>query len=196
MFKLRPRVVEMHEVVQLTDKEKEARRVLSRFGVGLGALGGLLIIFGVHFLYTSNETLSWSTVDGKVLNAEVNTHWSNWTKPAGTVPRGTKEYYVAVHYRYEVDGNTYVSSRYSLGDGARASAFFKEQSRAQEEADRLFAPNAAVTVYYNPKAPDAAVLKTGWNWGTFVPLLLGLFLSGAGWLFYRVQTNPMPRRTT
>lgn len=170
----------------MTDEKERAQRLLSRFGLGLAILGGIFSVFGVFFLFTTNESLSWTSVQGFVVNAEVKTHVSHRPNPAAKVPLRKMEYYVSVNYTYEVDDKPYFSSQYSFGEGDRASRFYTESSSAQEEAKRRFAPDSHLTVYYNPEKPTSAVLKPGWNWGTFVPLLLGLFFGGAGWLFYIV----------
>jgi len=93
---------------------------------------------------------------------------------------------VSVHYTYNIEENPYFSSRYSLGQGDRVSRRYKERSEAEAEATSRFPEGMTVTVYHDPKQPTEAVLATGWNWGTFVPLLMGIFLSGSGWLFYAV----------
>ncbi|WPL13115.1 DUF3592 domain-containing protein [Thiorhodovibrio litoralis] len=167
-------------------QDLKAHKTLRLFGLGVGALGALLIVFGIYFLFIANETLSWSSAEGSVLNAEVSTHVSLTKNPAGAARNTYVEYYVSVQYTYDVEGDSYTSSRYSLGQGERASRLYGARAEAEAEAASRFPQGAAVTVYFDPKNPTDAVLKTGWNWGTFVPVLMGLFLGGTGWLFYAV----------
>lgn len=169
------------------EKKANPLKILSRFGLGLGAIGGLLIVFGIYFLYIGNESLSWSSAEGSVVNAEVRTDVSLRNRAAGVASNARVAYYVSVKYTYNVEGTPYFSSRYSLGEGDRVGGrSHPERSDAEAEAASRFPKGTPVSVYYNPKRPTEAVLETGWNWGTFVPLLLGLFLGGAGWLFYAV----------
>ncbi len=170
----------------MADEKIQALKTLSRFGLGLGALGGLLSVFGIYFLFIANESLSWSSVEGSVVKAEVRTDVSLRNSAAGAAPNTHVEYYVSVNYTYDVEGNPYFSSRYSLGQGNRASRHYRERTGAAAEAASRFPDGTVVTVHYDPKQPTEAVLATGWNWGTFVPLLMGLFFGGSGWLFYAV----------
>lgn len=168
----------------MTDEKTQSLKVLSRFALGLGVLGGLLIIFGLYFLFISNESLAWSSVEGAVVNTQVNSHVSRTANPAGGVANSLVEYYVSVDYTYEVEGSPYFSSRYSLGEGDRASPLYSERVLAEQEATARFPADSRLTVYYDPDMPTSAVLAPGWNWGTFVPLLLGIFLGGSAWLFH------------
>ncbi|MEA3639659.1 MAG: DUF3592 domain-containing protein [Lamprobacter sp.] len=163
----------------------KARKVLRRFGLGLGALGALFSVFGIYFLFVASETLSWSSAPGTVVKTEVNTQYS--LKKGSRATSDVRVYYnLLVHYTYAVAGRSYVSTRYSYGDGESASRRFRERADAEAEAASRFPGGAAVTVHYDPNNPAEAVLKAGWNWGAWAPLLIGLFLGGAGGLFYAV----------
>ncbi len=170
----------------MSDEKIQAIKVLSRFALGLGILGGLFGAFGIYFLIAANKSLSWSSVEGAVVKAEVKTHVSRRANTSGATPNLLIEYYVSVHYTYDVKGEPYVSSRYSLGEGDRASRFYAKRSGAEVEAAKSFPIDSRLQVYFDPDMPTSAVLEPGWNWGTFVPLLLGLFFGGAGGFFYWV----------
>ena len=169
----------------MTDEQIQSLKSLFRFGLGLGALGGLLSVFGVYFLFIANQSLSWPSVEGSIVQTEVRRDTRSKGSPGATLNTYV-EYYVAINYTYDVEGNSYVASRYSLGQGDRVSRIYKERSDAEAEAASRFPEGTTVTVYYDPKQPTEAVLATGWNWGTFAPLLMGIFLGGSGWLFYAV----------
>jgi hypothetical protein len=173
----------------MSDEKVQALKTLSRFGLGLGALGGLLSVFGIYFLFIANESLSWSSVEGSVVKAEVRTDVSLRNSATGATPNAHVEYYVSVNYTYDIEGNPYFSSRYSFGQGDRASRHYRERADAVAAAASRFPDGTAVTVHYDPKQPTEAVLATGWNWGTFAPLLIGIFLGGSGWLFYAVSRS-------
>ena len=165
----------------MTEDNVQALKTLSIFARGLYILGGLFGAFGIYFLFSANESLAWSSVEGSVVKTQVLTEVlrgtvsSTYTRPP--------EYYVSVQYTYDVEGSPYFSSRYSLGGGDRASDLYGEHSDAETEATDRFPVGAPLTVHYDPKEPTSAVLAPGWNWGTFVPLLIGIFLGGSGWLF-------------
>lgn len=173
----------------MSDEQVQAQKVLSRFGIGLGALGGLFSVFGVYFLFTANESLSWRSVDGAVVETQVVRDTRSRRGAAGATLSNYVEYYVSINYTYDVEGNSYSSSRHSLGQGNRVSRRFKERSDAEAVAASRFPEGTMVTVYYDPKQPTEAVLATGWDWGTFVPLLFGIFLGGSGWLFYSASRS-------
>ena len=168
----------------MTEEQIQARKTLSRFALGLGVLGGVLVLFGIYFLFAANQSLSWPSVEGRVAWTEVKTEETRGTSK--TRLSTIVEYYVSVQYKYEVEGETYFASRYSLGEGDRASDLYSERSIAEEEATRLFPIESSLTVYYDPDNPSSAILAPGWNWGTFAPLLIGIFLGGAGGLFYYI----------
>jgi hypothetical protein len=172
----------------MSDEQVQALKILSRFGLGLGVLGGLLSIFGIYFLLIANESLSWPSVEGSVVQTEVRKDIRSKGSPGATLNTYV-EYYVAINYTYEVEGNPYFSSRYSLGQGDRVSRTYQERSDADADAASRFPEGTVVTVHYDPEQPTEAVLATGWNWGTFVPLLIGIFLGGSGWLFYAVSRS-------
>jgi hypothetical protein len=131
----------------LSDEKVQALKILSRFGLGLGALGGLLSVFGIYFLFIANESLSWSSVEGAVVEAEVRTDVSLRTNPSGATPNPSVEYYVSVNYTYDVEGNPYFSSRYSLGQGDRASRTYKERADATAEAASWWLVPVAGDIY-------------------------------------------------
>ncbi|WP_198159740.1 DUF3592 domain-containing protein [Picosynechococcus sp. PCC 7003] len=169
----------------MSDEKVQALKTLSRFGLGLGILGGLLSIFGIYFLVIANQSLSWPSVQGSVVQTEIRRETRSKGSPGATLNTYV-EYYVSVNYTYDVEGHSYFSSRYSLGEGDRVSRRYKERSDAEAEAISRFPEGTTVIVYYDPKQPTEAVLTTGWNWGTFTPLLMGVFFGGSGWLFYAV----------
>ncbi|MFH7242679.1 MAG: DUF3592 domain-containing protein [Spirulina sp.] len=173
----------------MSDERIQALNTLFWFGLGLGALGGLFSVFGIYFLFTANESWSWPSVEGSVVNSEVRRDISLRHSTAGTTRKTHTKYYVSVNYTYDVEGTSYLSSRYSLGQGDRVSRTYKDRSDAEAEAESRFPEGTTVTVHYDPKQPTEAVLAAGWNWGTFVPLLMGIFLGGSGWLFYAVSRS-------
>ena len=73
----------------------------------------------------------------------------------------------------------YTCDCYSLGDGSTASKKFKERSQAITEKNK-YSIGSDIDVYYKPTEPSYAVLKPGANWGTFIPLIIGLFFLSIG----------------
>lgn len=149
----------------MSDDQVQALKILSRFGLGLGALGGLLSVFGVYFLFAANESLSWPSVEGTVVQTEVRRDTRSRKGSAGATLNTYVEYYVSINYTYDIEGNSYVASRYSLGQGDRVGRTYKERSDAEAEAASRFPEGTTVTVHYDPKQPTEAVLAPGWNGG-------------------------------
>lgn len=169
----------------------KANKTLRHFGVGLLAVAALLVIFGIYFIVVANETLSWSSVQGSVVDAEIDTDVTLRTG-SSAASHSYVQYFVTVRYTYQVDGTDYVSSRYSFGQGNTASDSYSDRADAETEAASRFPKGGAVTVYYDPNDPSEAVLKAGLNRGTLAPLLMGLALGAAGGLFYAVGASPRP----
>ena len=171
----------------MTEEQEKARQMIVKFGNGLLILGLLLGVFGVYFLFIGNETLRWPTVTGELINASVERHVSSDPNTPSATKRLETQYYVTLHYRYEVDGGPYFSSRYSFGNGRVVEGqYYQTQQEAQVQANQQYSSADAITVSYDPDDPSEAVFKPGWNLGTFAPLLIALFLGASGWFMRAV----------
>jgi len=76
-----------------------------------------------------------------------------------------------IEYRYEVSGQIHRSTDIGAGDDTSVASLWPEPTD--------LAPGTEVTVYYNPLAPDRAVLKPGAgfnDWVAFLTPILGLLL--------------------
>ncbi|NJN22008.1 MAG: DUF3592 domain-containing protein [Leptolyngbya sp. RL_3_1] len=148
-------------------------RIVLGFGGFLTLTGAALLVFGMSFLYTAIASRHWPTAAGTIQKVAVVSELSS----SGTTRAYT--YHYAVTYEYGVNEQTYRSDRYSLGTGATASKRYRERSEALT-ASRDYPAGGAVTVYYDPKDPASAVLKPGANFGTYVPLVMGLMALPGG----------------
>lgn len=105
-----------------------------------GALLGLMAWYGISL---GRSTWTWPSVDGQVLRAR--TRWDPWSSLG--------RFRVEVEYRYRVHGTSYGSARYG---------FFTFLTRAGAEVVAYrFPPKKPVTVYYDPRRPERAVLERG-----------------------------------
>jgi hypothetical protein len=158
-------------------------------GIGTLVLGVLMLAFGVSFVLEANSSRNWPTAQGTVETIRVT--WRNDSTSNQTIP--DREYFYEIYYDYQVDGQAYSGSRYSLGDGSTASdRVYRTEEEAREAAFDAWTPAQVVAVYYDPADPASAVLNPGANTGTYVPLIFGavLLLSGLGilWLYLRQRT--------
>ena len=95
---------------------------------------------------------------------------------------------VEVTYTYKVDGQEYHSNRKGIVRGG----YGPEPTRAHEIAAR-YRPGEGVTVYYDPRRPEQAVLERGypasgmlWLTAWLLAGAAGLFiLAGAVWRWWR-----------
>lgn len=146
---------------------------------GLCVAGGALTLFGVWFLKTGYTSSDWPRVEGEVIGVQVQV----WESVAEAVdqPEPKPYYYPEIEYRYEVDGQTYTSTRYGLGETAQ-----KYEDRGDAElAAAKYQIGDPIEVAYDPAAPDQAVLRTGASIGAWAPLLLGVLFGGLGWFLSR-----------
>ncbi len=156
--------------------------------IGTLALGILMLGFGVSFVLEANGSRDWPTAQGTVENIRVT--WRNDSNNSRTVP--DREYFYEIYYDYQVDGQPYSGSRYSLGEGSTASdRTYSTEEEAREAAFNAWTPAQVVAVYYDPADPASAVLSPGANTSTYIPLIFGavLLLFGLGilWLFLRMR---------
>lgn len=175
----------------MTKEQDKNLQILLKFGNGLLILGLLLVAFGIYFLILGNQTLRWTAVTGDLTNVMVVRLLDTNTGRTGAANSLDTRYILRLDYRYKVDGSTYFSSRYSIGKGDSASKSFYTREKAEEVARKKYKGIKELTVYYDPDDPAEAVLKTGWNLGTFTPSLIGLFLIACGWYFRLVIKRAM-----
>ncbi|WP_425498303.1 DUF3592 domain-containing protein [Oceaniferula flava] len=130
---------------------------------------------------------------GKLVNVVVQSKIDHQPGVGGTARRLDTAYFIRLDYSYEVDGKPYFSSRYSLGNGNVVdSEYYDTQEEAEAQARKEYGEVQELTVFYDPDDPAEAVIKPGWNWGTFAPLLIGLFLIASGWLMRAIISRAEP----
>lgn len=135
---------------------------------GFMAVGGAaLLIFGVSFLKDARASRAWPTTTGEVQAVNV-------VRDRSTTNSSSRSYHYAVTYGYEVEERTYSSDRYSLGNGSTASKQYDTRTEAQSAGQESYPAGSEVMVYYDPTNPASTVLKPGANFGTYVPLVMGL----------------------
>lgn len=147
--------------------------------LGIAGWGFLLIglacgIFGIFFLRDGFASSAWPTADGTVIGTAVRTSIvGTGRRYAG---RRSREYYAEVTYRYAVDGESYTSSRFAMGETQR-----KHSERGDALADaRRFRTGSTIKVYYDPADPSSAILSPGAGIGAWVPSLIGILFAACG----------------
>lgn len=136
-------------------------------------------IFWSHQMQTdaaaSFEPVLATILDSKVLQ-------SNQIDPTTTGPIRT--YSPRIHYQYEVNGNTYQSTKFSY-----IGPTYSGREDVQRIVDRYLV-GSRQTAYYDPGNPAEAVLhksvttvnlSSGYFWVPTVMIVAGLFCTFAGW---------------
>ena len=168
----------------LTPAQQRRQKVSSYILIGLGVA---LFAFGITFVKNARNSARWPVVEGTVQNISVSRYLGTRTREIQGEPRSV-QYFYSVSYLYSVDGNVYRSRQFSLGEGRRAGALYKDMTTARAAGNDAYPPGSTVAVYYNPENVEQAVLSTGTNWGTYVPVLIGLLFFGFGaWLLRKTQ---------
>lgn len=128
------------------------------------AIGGLTYA-GLGFISLSEATLNerWPTVEGQVVSNSVDEFERK--RNDGTI---LKTYKASVGYRYEIDGKFYLSSELSLHPSERT---IKGVAETEMEPYPL---GAKVKVYYNPKDPNQAALRSSDTVGAYQAISAGL----------------------
>jgi hypothetical protein len=173
----------MTESTQITPGQY---RIVLGFAGFMTVLGTALLIFGVVFLRDAWASRGWPTAAGTVEEVTVvrdRSSTSNTSRPY---------YYYAVTYEYEVSGQRYRGDRYSLGNGSTASKNYESQREARNVGEEAYPEGSEVAVYYDPENPASTVLKPGANFGTYVPLVMGLLFTppGIGFLMMMLRAKP------
>lgn len=137
----------------------------------LCVLGLGFVIWGAGIIKASFDTRAWPTTPGTIESA---------TLVESIEPGGEDTLYTArITYRYRAGDRPRTARRISLGDHSSSSRGAK--SRLIER----YPPGHAVIVYYDPRAPDTALLEPGPVWVTWVPAAFGVLAMALGMAAFR-----------
>jgi len=126
----------------------------------LWVIGGWVISMGYATVRDANASAAWPSVTGKVIAAEVQDQ-SDDTNSA---------YSPHVTYRYAVDNHFFTRDTLQFGEDTYINI---------ESAQRVldgYPIGSEVTVYYDPKDPGRAALRPGTSDGSYLLLVIGIFL--------------------
>jgi hypothetical protein len=149
------------------DRKKWKRALFSAAGGTLFLLPGFVIAaYSLHQFHQFRGISQWEQTDGVILEAELQQRLLTHSEQGSRV-----RYHVALSYAYEVNGRHFTGRRIAYGAPANYSG-----SKAAQYTKR-YPPGQKVTVFYNPKAPDIAVLERNLE-----PHLMVYAFSGLLWL--------------
>ncbi len=137
-------------------------------------IGIILIVFGARFILLAEATKDWQKIDATVTKVNL----IKTTSSTSTTTSKQKKFDISVLYRYQVNGKQYQSDKYSYGDGKTVKSRLKNKLVAQQWLQKSpYQTDNEISIYYNPKKPQQAVIKTGSNIWTFIPLIIGLLIT-------------------
>ncbi len=137
----------------------------------------ILIVSALYFTFVAAPKAlnanDWPYTQGKVAQSElIERKRSNKNSDIVTV------YLAKIKYQYAVDGKTYSSVQIRWAD--------RSKNKIESLIGKEFPADALVTVFYNPKRPEEAVLQQGLS---LAHMLIGLFLlvsiCSMAWALYR-----------
>lgn len=155
-------------------KGKKAKAII---GSIILAIGVGVTIWGFSTLESAKESLSWPTVEGKVLQSDIERVRKISSRRKKRKRKSRISYQANIFYEYSVKSNKYSSDKISFGDYSSSS-----QSHARSIVNR-YPKGKTVKVYYNPETPELAVLEPGVSWATYIPLGSGIFFILIGGAF-------------
>ncbi len=155
-------------VIDLDKKLKELTSMRPTFFYKLFMIVSLAIILFATFLVTKEyNTKKWPSVTGKILMSRLVRSGSK-LKPK-------------IVYQYSVGDRTF------KGENIYAGTLILSLSSPASTLIKQYPEGKKVTVYYNPKNPQEAVLKRGINIDAMVLLGVGLFMFFIALFIYRSQ---------
>lgn len=114
----------------------------------------VLLLVVVQTIRHSQESKSWPTVSGLIIRSEVRE-----IKNANTGP--INKYREYLEYEYIVDGRTYTCGLISIADTAVLRFNSGTRSgRVAKQIVKMYPLGQSVTVHYDPRNPEIAVLET------------------------------------
>ena len=123
--------------------------------VCLVAGGGFASYQGGKMIGNGFKSRNWPATQGRVVESSVDTR--TVTKTSNNKRRTTTEYRATIRYEYVVNSTTYTNDRITV---ERPGYSGKDRGAAENSA-RAYPTGSAVTVYYDPRNPATAVLRTG-----------------------------------
>ncbi len=112
-------------------------------------VGGLVCFSGVRSRQLENASRSWPSIPGQVTSAEMKVETINFRTRLGGP---STDYRPLIRYEYVIEGIRYQNDQITFGA--------IKMDKANAEAKLASYPvGSTVTVYYNPKKPDQAVLE-------------------------------------
>ena len=139
-------------------------------------LGPIFCWKGGSDLITGLRSRSWSTTQGTITSTDLTETRGRW---------GRRSYQPVIHFEYEVAGTKFSGNRLDLGG---------QQTSSTSEVAKVFArypEGGTVTVHYNPKHPETALLEAGTKGTNWLLFLVGLVMTGAGVLAARSKWKDM-----
>lgn len=134
-------------------------------------LGPFFAWEGLSDLITGTRAKSWPTVQGVIMSTDL-------TESRGR--KGTTSYNPIIKYNYQVGGTNYIGDRVDIGDRGTSSM---EDALATVSRDRK---GQIVTVHYDAKIPETALLEVGATGDNWIVLSIGLLMTGVGVFLARV----------
>lgn len=146
---------------------------------GFGLVSAIMFLVGLFFwakaLVDSNAAKNWPSIDGIVIGSVVGENIDL---------EGDVLYTAVVTYQYSVNGSSYVSHRITPG-----SDYYESSGTAKVKADQ-YPEGMIVKVYYDPNAPDKAMLEPE----GFLGYGLGMMLFG-GVIFAVIWIGSLIRKS-
>ena len=114
-------------------------------GAAFLLLGAFALVKGFRDLQLAQASPQWPQAQGVIEQSQV----------AESKTKGKTNYYADIRYQYDVGGTVHSSDRVAFGG-------YQSPDRAPHEAVVARYPvGSAVTVFYQPEAPELAVLEPG-----------------------------------
>lgn len=129
--------------------------------------GGIGFFIGKPILDKAQASADWPTVQGEVIESEVESHRNRKKKTS---------YEAVVIYRNEVDGSSFE------GDEVWAGQYSSSNRSQMQDIVRQYPVGAEVSVYYSPDDPAVAVLQPGAFTSSYMVFGIGLLIFGIGCL--------------
>ena len=134
------------------------------------AVGVVFAYFGYSSYQLGTQSKDWPVAKGSVIQSEIRE--SRRTTGSGTNKRTVTELRPEVKYTYNLDGQSYESSRITFGAINKLDAG-KTVAR--------YPKGKQIDVFYNPQKPDQAVLEPGTDpTGSLVFIGIGVILAFVG----------------
>ena len=132
----------------------------------IGGTGLALLFVSIRYYLQARASLTWPSVFGTIVSSIVTTSRGS---------EGETFYQASITYSYDVNDRTYQATRVKIG---KQNVYWSGGESLAQSVVNKYPSGKKINVYYNPNAPENAVLEPGLKKTWWIALTLSVAILG------------------